>query len=506
MEFSRFAGVSDMKNLKHFVIVIGVLMLFVQCRKEKFTDDPSAKLEFSADTLLFDTVFNTVGSTTARLTVYNRNNQPVIVSAIAIEGGSGSQYRMNVNGLPGHSFESVEIGGKDSIFVFVEVTVDPADSLHPFVEDKIAFVTNGNQQKVNLLAWGWDAVFYTPNTYPTNGLPPYRIINTTPGSTTTWTKDKPIVIYGYAVVDEFTKLVIEAGTKIYLHEGSGLWVYQNASIEVNGTLEEPVIFQGDRLEQFYQDQPGQWDRIWINEGSDDNIFRHTIIRNSFVGIQAETLPFSGNENAPTSSNTLILENCRIYNTSVMGLFARNYRIQAENSLFYNSGQYLLAVSGGGEYDFNLCTFANYWTFSNRQDPLLLMTNVYQNPPGVLRVKHIESTLFSNCIFYGNNDHEMDLSFNLTDVDPMEIEFRNSIVKYDTDEEDYSQYFGNSVYVNEFPGFKNTFEQDFRLSSGAFAIDKGVNDPGPPFIPSSLIDLDGNSREGLPDIGCFEYVP
>src|SRR5690606_6010106 len=152
---------------------------------------------------------------------------------------------------------------------------------------------------------------------PTNGLPPYRIINTTPGSTTTWTKDKPIVIYGYAVVDEFTKLVIEAGTNIYLHEGSGLWVYQNASIEVNGTLEEPVVFQGDRLEQFYQDQPGQWDRIWINEGSDDNIFTHTIIKNSFIGIQAETLPFGGNNNT-TSSNKLKLENCRIYNTSVIG--------------------------------------------------------------------------------------------------------------------------------------------------------------------------------------------
>lgn len=501
MEFSRFAGVSDMKNLKHFVIVIGVLMLFVQCRKEKFTDDPSAKLEFSADTLLFDTVFNTVGSTTARLTVYNRNNQPVIVSAIAIEGGSGSQYRMNVNGLPGHSFESVEIGGKDSIFVFVEVTVDPADSLHPFVEDKIAFVTNGNQQKVNLLAWGWDAVFYTPNTYPTNGLPPYRIINTTPGSTTTWTKDKPIVIYGYAVVDEFTKLVIEAGTKIYLHEGSGLWVYQNASIEVNGTLEEPVIFQGDRLEQFYQDQPGQWDRIWINEGSDDNIFTHTIIKNSFIGIQAEALPFGGNANA-TSTNKLKLENCRIYNTSVIGLYARNYKIDARNSLFYNSGQYLMLVTGGGEYNLNHCTFANYWTFSNRQDPLLLMTNVYENPPGVLQVNDIENTLFSNCIFYGNNDHEMDLSFD-SDGANIDVLFKHSIVKYDTEEEDYSDYFGDDVYVNEFPGFKNTFEADFRLSSSAFAIDKGTTVG----IPNSVADdIDENPRDSEPDIGCFEYVP
>ncbi len=494
-----------MKNLRLIILVFGIMLLFLQCRKENFTNDPSAQLEFSADTMLFDTVFNTVGSTTAKLTVYNRNKDAVRVSSIKIEGGSTSQYRMNVNGLPGSSFESIEIGGRDSIFIFVEVTVDPADSLHPFVEDNISFVTNGNQQRVHLLAWGWDAIFYTPNVHPTNGLPPYRIISDQPGATVTWTKDKPVVIYGYAVVDEGMKLHIEAGTKIYLHAGSGLWVYQNASIESHGTLDEPVIFQGDRLESFYQDQPGQWDRIWINEGSDDNIFRHTIIKNSFIGIQAETLPFAGNEMAPTSSNKLVLENCRIYNTSLVGLYARNYRINGQNNLFYNSGQYLLAVSGGGEYNFDHCTFANFWNFSNRQDPLLLMTNVYESPPGVLQVRQIENSVFSNCIFYGNNDHEMELSFDDEGVNPMGIVFEHSIVKYDTDENDYSQYFGPEVFVNESPGFMNTFDQNFRLHSGAFAIDKGTTSPNVSF-PSTTLDIDENPRTGNPDIGCFEFTP
>src|SRR5690554_124657 len=100
-----------MKNLRLIILVFGIMLLFLQCRKENFTNDPSAQLEFSADTMLFDTVFNTVGSTTAKLTVYNRNKDAVRVSSIKIEGGSTSQYRMNVNGLPGSSFESIEIGG-----------------------------------------------------------------------------------------------------------------------------------------------------------------------------------------------------------------------------------------------------------------------------------------------------------------------------------------------------------------------------------------------------------
>jgi len=445
-----------------------------------------------------------VGSTTAMLKVYNRSNRSVRVSSIVLEGGSPSQYRINVNGIPGHQFEDVEIYGNDSIFIFVEVTVDPADSLHPMVVDKIAFVTNGNEQKVLLMAWGWDAIFYTPNVFPTNGLPPYRIISDQPGATVQWTKDKPVVIYGYAVVDEGMKLIVDAGTRIFVHNGGGLWVYKDASIEVNGTLEEPVVFQGDRLEPFYQDQPGQWDRIWINEGSEDNIFKHTIIRNSFIGIQAETLPFGGNEPAPTSQNKLVLENCRIYNTSLIGLLARNYRVEAQNCLFYSSGDYLMAVSGGGEYNFNHCTFANFWNFSSRQNPVLLLTNAYQNPPGVLQVRSIENTTFSNCIFYGNNENELEMSFDEEGVN-IEIQFEHCIVKYNEDENDYSQYFGESVFVNQSPGFVNPFEKNFRLTSGAFAVDKGTVAPSVsiPDLSPSNVDIEGNPRGADPDLGCFE---
>lgn len=485
------------------ILVITILLASVswQCRKDSFTNDPGAKLSFSRDTVLFDTIFNTIGSTTGILKVYNRNNRAVRVSSIVLEGGENSQYRMNVNGLPGVAFTDIEIEGGDSIFVFVEVTVDPSDSLHPFVEDNIKFVTNGNEQRVLLLAWGWDAIFYTPTNYPTNGLPPFSLINTSPGGTTTWTNEKPVVIYGYAVVDEGSHLIIEAGTRIYFHAGSGLWVYKDASILVDGTLENPVIFQGDRLEPFYQDQPGQWDRIWINEGSEDNIIRHAIIRNSFIGLQLETLPFGGNETAPTSSNKLILENTRIYNTSVIGVLARNYRIHAQNNLFYNSGEYVFAISGGGEYNFDHCTFANYWPFGPRQTPSIFMTNAYVNPPGILQVRSILNTTFSNCIMYGNAENELEMEFDSEGT--IDIRFEHTMLRYNTSTNDFSQYFGTSVFVNEDPAYENPFEQKFNLTSGSFAINKGTSDPNVPF-DSTDFDINGNPRTGAPDIGCFEY--
>ena len=91
----------------------------------KFLTDPSVMLEFSADTIIFDTVFTTVGSTTEILKFYNRENQAIEVSSIYLAGGSASQFRINVDGISGTEFENIEIPAEDSLFIFVEVTVDP---------------------------------------------------------------------------------------------------------------------------------------------------------------------------------------------------------------------------------------------------------------------------------------------------------------------------------------------------------------------------------------------
>ena len=60
------------------------------------------------------------------------------------------------------------------------------------------------------------------------------------------------MIYGYAVVDSVGKLTIEPGTKIYVHKKGGLWVYKGGCLHVNGTIDNPVVFQGDRMEDFFK--------------------------------------------------------------------------------------------------------------------------------------------------------------------------------------------------------------------------------------------------------------
>jgi hypothetical protein len=492
-------------RLRFFPIAfIGLWLLFAAgCRDRELNESPDFRLSFSTDTVVFDTVFTTVGSATRILKVYNRGKAPVRISRIVLQNDPNNSYRINVDGLPGTAFADVEILGRDSMFIFVEVTVQPnQDQLYPFVDGAIRFEINGNAQQVKLVSWGWDAIFYYPTVFPTNGLPRYTLIdNSNPTATVTWTPDKPIVVYGYVVVDSLQTLIVQAGTQVFFHQSSGLWVYRNGNIQVNGTPDMPVVFQGDRLEPFYQEQPGQWDRIWINEGSTDNVFRNAIIKNSFIGLQAETLPFSYNIDAPTSANKLQLENVVIRNNSIACIFSRNYRIHGVNVLASRAGQYVMAGTGGGEYRFDHCTFANNWNLSIRQTPSLFITNLVQVSATTVQVRPVVNSRFRNCILTGNGVNEFALDFN--EQVPADIQFTHCLLRGEQAViVPFEPFFTGDIFVGNTPGFRNFTAGDFRLREDAFVRGKGTNIGGP--LPT--LDLIGTPYATPRPLGCLEYTP
>jgi hypothetical protein len=499
-----------------FLALTGVLL--AGCRRDKlFSDDPNARLEFSQDTVLFDTVFTTVGTITKRFVARNRGNQAVRVN-VALEGGSPSPYRINVDGSSGISFEGVEILAGDSVFVFVEATLGQGGVNSPFIiEDHILFNTNGNEQKVLLVAWGQDAHFFYPNRV-IQGFPPFQVIagvddqGNTICETVTWPNDKPYVIYGYAVVDSCSSLRIDPGVRVYVHGGGGLWIYRWGQIEALGTLDQPITFQSDRLEPLYAELPGQWERIWINDGpgGQDNKLEHVRIKNALIGVQCETWPLI--PDAPTSAAKLILNNVSIRNCSAAGILSRNYRITSNNLLVGDCGQYGVALSGGGEYYFNHSTIANYWNYGIRQTPAFIMTNTYPDITGALQVREIENSQFLNGIVYGSNLEEFQLEFNNA-LTP-QVTFDRFLVRTESP----ASYFNNNptwfpaperVYRNQAPGFVSTADRDFRLTEGAFARNKGISTQG------GILDIVGNPRNcdaghlGQPggfDLGCFEWCP
>ena len=210
--------------IKTLILLLALSWLALSsCRKElKVDDDPSLKLEFSSDSIIFDTVFTTVGSITRNLKVYNRHDKAVNISSIRLMGGSSSNYRINIDGTPGIEDRDIEIAGNDSLYIFVRVTIDPTAGTTPFVvTDEISFLTNGNDQKVVLAAWGQDAHYIVAD--KTIGSIKYRIV-APEDSTVTWPADKPYLVYGYAVVDSTGSLTIEAGAQVHFHNNSGLWV------------------------------------------------------------------------------------------------------------------------------------------------------------------------------------------------------------------------------------------------------------------------------------------
>lgn len=476
--------------LRIFVSVLVLVSLFVaSCKKDdNFDTDPGLSLNFSSDSVLFDTVFTTLGSATRVLMVYNPSKKPVLISAIGLEQGANSQFRINVDGISSAYVKDIEIEGKDSMFIFLKVRVDPTNQNSPLViSDELFFETNGNRQIINLLAWGQDAHYIVADHF-VSGLPPYRIVAGT-HQQVTWSNDKPYVVYGYAVVDSLGKLTIDKGARIHFHENSGLWVYRFGSVQVNGTLEEPVTFQGDRLEPQYKDIPGQWDRIWLNEGSVDNVFNYAIIRNAFIGIQAEIL-----DSDQMLDNQLLLSNTLIHNMTGWGLLARNYDITAWNCEFTECGLDAVYLSRGGSYDFRHCTLGNYWSGSVRKTPALLVSNFYRDDYNqITYVNDLKKAFFGNCIVYGNLEEEFVPDAASGALFNYRVE--NCLLKTKI----YSDSLVGCIR-NQDPLFKDLEKHEYFLQEASPARGIGSVDIATP-VPA---DYFGNPRLPLPDLGAYQY--
>ena len=118
--------------MKNFTVYFGFLILFVllfSCRKEdEIIGSASANIKLSTDSISFDTVFTTIGSITKNFRIYNPYKESIKISSIQLKKQNNSQFRINIDGLPGNQTDIV-IPAKDSIFGFVEVTVDPTTNL-----------------------------------------------------------------------------------------------------------------------------------------------------------------------------------------------------------------------------------------------------------------------------------------------------------------------------------------------------------------------------------------
>ncbi len=463
-----------MKKISVLLTLCTVCLLLLQTSCKKPVIFSKGNLAFSVDTLVFDTVFTTIGSTTHQLKIYNQEKQTIKIQEVELMGGSNSPFRINLDGLKGTNFADIELEGKDSLFAFIEVTLDVNGSVNPMViQDSIRFRSNGKDQYVQLVVWGQDAYFH------------YRDLNEG-----TWPADKPHVIYGYAAVDSAKTLNIQAGTQIYLHKGAILYVYKG-TLNIQGTINNEVVLQGDRLEGLYSEVAGQYYGIYFQEARPSTI-NYAVIKNGTAGIHLFSQdPGNG------SNYTLTVKNSRIFNNASYGIFIYSgAKVKAENCILSKNGAHALLMLEGGGFNFNHCHLLGY-NSGNTQTPAVGISNYFNDQAkNVTNYGPITEGKLYNCAIYGTLATELVFdTINPNNTVNINLDVRNCLIKKEVVG---TQSHYQSITWNTNPEFKDVFKSDFHFYSSSPLNGKA----NPTF--SLPTDIEGNTRSiTAPDIGAYE---
>lgn len=370
-----------------YVFFLAVIPWFsISCEKESFkVDDGGVKLEFSTDTLTFDTVFTTVGTTTRIVTIYNRSSDNLKLSTVTLSGGVASHFRMNVDGDTSLVARDIEIEAGDSIFIFVQANINPTDATMPFVvEDAIVF---SNGQRVVLTAWGRNAIYH--RILPSDSTW-FTVIDCE-----NWNHTLPHVFIDPAAVLDGHTLTLRNGDELYFYDDAMLIIDSNAHLRVQGTEDAPVLFTSMRHDGWYDYLPGQWQTIWFYNYSIGNVIDHAVIENGTCGLRC----YPGSQ--LTVSNTVIR------NMSDCGIVGQAATITGRNLLVYDCLADV-TVLRGGSYDFRNCTFANYWSYSARQIEGIVLSNNEIRGEEVLGGDLLKAD-FRDCIIWGTYQKEFLLS-------------------------------------------------------------------------------------------------
>ncbi|GAA3515975.1 hypothetical protein GCM10022393_32460 [Aquimarina addita] len=507
-----------------YLFLVTIIILWSSCRNDFESDPSTGNLQFSSDTIFLDTIFTNIGSSTYSFKVYNRTDDDLTIPSITLEKGESSNYRLNVDGIPGKSFENIQVLAKDSIFVFVETTTDITNQTNEpeyLYTDRILFDPTGNVQDVDLVTLVKDAIFLFPSRDNMTGEVESLLLGEDENQEEiriegffldddelNFTNEKPYIIYGFAAIPPGKTLTIDAGARIHFHEGSGIIASNTATLIVNGEvstdpelLENEVIFEGDRLEPNFSDVTGQWGFIWLTAGSTGHQINHATIKNGTLGILMDS-------NDGSTDPTLTITNTQIYNSALFGLLARTGNVLGENLVINNAGISSLNCSLGGTYNFNHCTFANYWSgSSNRSTPSVLIDNVIFLENDVPFPLDLLEANFTNCIIYGNNN--LELGFIQDPNKLFNYKFENCLIRFDDTrneiEDDNPLYdfsdtsLFENVFLNENIDFKDSANNLLQIGEESFANGKAST-------PTSGTDILGTPRDmNAPDIGAYESI-
>jgi len=493
------------------------------CKPREEELQTSGALEFSADTVKFDTVFTTLRTVTKRLWVYNRNPKGVNVDLVTLDQPAASPYTLIINGDLKQTASNLFIRGEDSLLILVRAKLPDNSQNGPakkyVLEEKLNFRTNGQDQHVLLRSFG-------QNIYLHDGVPL--------ACNAVWTNDRPHVLYNSVVVPAGCVLRIKPGTRIYGHAGATLIVRgtllvnspadyspgTGATDTVKAGNANIVRFAGDRSgETQYATAPGQWTGIILDASSRSNIIRYAQIQNATFGLLLYNPSNLSPQPDVTIQNSVIryISGAGVSyaaaasNTGLpgAGVLSLSGKATVENTLFSDCYEYAM-LGYGGSYSLNYCTIANYAaTSSVRSTPSLGFTNVSaldttKRSPLTVKVY--------NSVVWGSIDDELVLA-NYKEYQNGPVDIRNTLLrtKLYNATTDVATKPGlakaslNNV-LNDDPKFVRiyaTTRNDYRLGKGSQGLARGAKQVGTPPL-RDLLNLPRNLNN--PDLGAYQTTP
>ncbi len=465
-------------------LLVAGAMALLACRRE-WLPPRGGSLNWQPDTIRFDSLFSTLLSPTQRLWVYNPHSYPIRLVRIYLEKGPQSPFTFIWNGRPGPVLTDIELPARDSVQVFLALQ-DSAFYDQAREDALVLEVLGGEVQRVPLRATLISAYVYRDFGFDslTLSLP----------------SDKPVVIDGYFYVGPMGVLRIPAGARLYF--SGRRWaagplagelmsgIYVAGKLEVLGTVEAPVTFQGWRLEPYYANASGQWIGLWLLSTAQACEIHHAMIRQASIGIRVDS---AGGSTAPK----LRVQNSLIADAANYGVLALGFtaalpplpNLEMTNTLIYRCGQACLALLGGGYHRIINSSLIYDQGDLRRGQTTLLVTDFLRTEAGVqtypCQISLLNTLLWST----KPNAYAADLRGSAS-----QVAFDHCALRQEENRPDGMNLFPADPKLGP-------ASEGYPILEGSPLIDAGKVVPG--LTPTT--DRLGKLRDAQIDIGCYEYV-
>ncbi len=466
-------------SLKTLILIflVGYMLWSLSACRKPFNFKEAGSLSFSTDSVKFDTIFTTLPSPTRVLVFRNTSPNHLRIKNISLQNGDASDFRLIINGDAAQSMSDFELAKGDSAYIFISFNSNLKDALST---DRLIFETQDQAQSVVLAAYIRDAWF---------------LQDTFVACDTTFTNDKAIVVDGPLFVPEGCTLTIQPGTHLYFTSRKdesftpASYLIVSGTLKVTGTHTDPVIFEGNRLDESYAEKGGQWLGLYFTKNSSGSEIRHAIIKNAIFGVRTDSLALNAQPKVRLTQTWI--RNMEYYGIWMVGFASPGDQtpvILGENILVSNCAKQALRVDGGGIGVFRHCTMASYNYDFNRKDPLIFLNNYGTQFAYPLNIS------FYNSVVHGTEKSEVKLD-DAGIAGAFTLLFDHCLLR----QEDNLPG-SNNIYSTE-PGFTDSRNRDFRPTANSALIDKGTN-------LSIFTDLANEIRPRLNgyDIGCYEFQP